>query len=359
MKAALLLGVRQPVVVEDVEPLPLRPDEVRVRVDAAGVCHSDLTKIVSDPCPVPTPAILGHEGAGTVIEAGIAVTALRPGDRVVCSFWSACGRCFHCVRDESNHCDQMVQHTLHAEKARRGDGTALFANAGLGTFAETMAVEQSQAIRVDTDLPAEQLALLGCAVTTGVGAVLWTAGVQPGATVAVFGCGGVGNAVVQGARLAGASIVIAIDPAELKRGAAERAGATHALPTGDDTVEAIRALTAGRGVDYAFDVVGTSETVREAIESTRVCGTTVLVGIDPRGVSLPGPTSFSVTSEKRIVGSLYGSANVHRDIPTLVRLVEAGRLDVGSMVSRAYGLDEITAAFDAMINDEVVRGVIT
>ena len=244
-------------------------------------------------------------------------------------------------------------------RATRRDGTQLTTMTGLGTFSEMMTVHEMSIVKVDTDLPDEELALIGCGVTTGVGAALNTARVVPGSTVAVVGCGGVGQAVIQGARIAGAARIIAIDPVALKREAASTLGATDVVdPADGDPVAAVQALTGGRGVDYAFEVIGNQDTILQAFNCARQGGTAVVVGV-PRFDSMVSVPSFPlVLQEKRLLGCLYGSAQVRRDFPRLVSLVEQNKLDLGSMVSRRIKLDEINDAFRAMQAGEVIRSVI-
>src|SRR5581483_6652179 len=308
--------------------------------------------------PFPPPCILGHEGTGIVEEVGDQVTTVKKGDRVVAAFVPACGSCFYCVQGQSNLCDVGAT-SFTASHATRADGTPLLAMTGLGTFAEVMVVDEEALVKVETDLPDEQLALIGCGVTTGVGAALNTAQVKPGSTVAVIGCGGVGQAVIQGARIAGASRIFAVDPVELKRKTAEQLGATDLIdPGAGDAVAQVQALTGGRGPDYAFEVIGLPETVVQAYSMARRGGTAIVVGM-PRfdaQVTLPGFQLFY--DEKKLLGCVYGSAQVRRDFPRFIDLIETGRLDVGSMVSRRCKLDEVNDAFRAMEAGEVIRSVI-
>jgi S-(hydroxymethyl)glutathione dehydrogenase/alcohol dehydrogenase len=229
---------------------------------------------------------------------------------------------------------------------------------GLGTFAELMTVAQMSVVKVESDLPDEQLALIGCGVTTGVGAALNTARVEPGSSVAVIGCGGVGQAVIQGARIAGAARIIAVDPVALKRDAALQNGATDVIdPSDADPVEAVRALTGGRGADYAFEVIGNPAIVRQTVDCTRPGGTVVMVGV-PRLDSEVSIPAMTVLEEKKIFGCVYGSAQVRRDFPRLIGLIEAGKLDVGAMVSRTMHLHEVNEAIRAMQDGEVIRSVL-
>src|SRR4051812_8376608 len=278
MRAALLTQYNEPLIIEDVDEVALGPREARVQVDASGVCHSDLT-VMTGGVPMPPPIILGHEGTGTVLEVGKEVSRVKPGDKVISSFNPACGQCWFCLRDQSNLCE-LGNETMLAIRANRKDGAGVFGMTGLGTFAETMTVNEAQLVKVETDLPAEQLALIGCGVTTGVGAALNTAQIKPGSSVAVIGCGGVGQSVIQGARIAGAGRIFAIDPVEMKRKTAEQLGATDLIdPSQGDPVEQVKELTGRRGADYAFEVIGLPETMLQAFKTARRGGSVVIVGM--------------------------------------------------------------------------------
>jgi len=357
MKAAVLTEYNQPLVVEEITLGELGPRSVHLEVEASGVCHSDLSA-AQGKVPMGAPLILGHEGTGTVLAVGSEVQRVKPGDKVIASFVPACGQCFFCLHDQSQLCEAMGAATVDV-KGTRPDGSNILAMTGLGTFAEEMMVDEAMVVKVETDIPAAQLALIGCGVTTGVGAALNTAQVEPGATVAVIGCGGVGQSVIQGARIAGASRIFAIDPVEMKRKTAEQFGATDLIDPGDgDAVAQVKELTQGRGVDYAFEVIGLSETVVQAYNMARRGGAAVVVGMPAfdATVTLSGMALFF--ENKRILGCMYGSAQVRRDFPRFVSLVETGRLDLGSMVSRQIHLDEVNEAFRAMEAGEVIRSVI-
>jgi S-(hydroxymethyl)glutathione dehydrogenase / alcohol dehydrogenase len=277
MRAAVLTRINTPLTLQTLEPWPLGPTEARVRVAATGVCHSDLHRVTGD-IPAELPMILGHEACGVVVETGASVTRVRVGDRVVSSSNPECGNCWFCINGQPNLCE-----TTAAMRSKFGgrtaDGVPLAVMAGLGTFRDEMNVDETMLVAVDTTLPDEQVALLGCAVTTGVGSVLNTAAVTRGSSVAIIGCGGVGLACVQGSRIAGASRIIAIDTVESKRVTAVSLGATHSIDPSDvDPVSAVKELTQGRGPDYAFEVVGSAATTMQARLMTRRGGTTVLVG---------------------------------------------------------------------------------
>jgi S-(hydroxymethyl)glutathione dehydrogenase/alcohol dehydrogenase len=357
VRAALFVGQDQPLAIEDLEPLPPGPRDVVVRVGASGVCHSDLS-IMRGYAPLPPPMILGHEGVGKVEEVGAEVTRVAVGDRVIGSFVAACGTCWYCLRDQSHLCEHAFEMSVNP-RATRADGTITPAMTGLGTFSDVMTVNEASVVKIETDLPDEQLALIGCGVTTGVGAALNTGKVQPGSTVAVIGCGGVGQAVIQGARIAGAARIIAIDPVELKRKTSEQLGATDLVdPTTGDVVTQVKDLTGGRGADYAFEVIGAPDRVVEAWNMTRPGGTTVVVGM-PRMEDTVTLSQFQLFyEEKNLKGCVYGSAQVRRDFGRFVNLIETGRLDVGAMVSRRIKLDEVNDAFRAMEAGEVIRSVI-
>jgi S-(hydroxymethyl)glutathione dehydrogenase / alcohol dehydrogenase len=357
MRAAVLSEYGKPLEIEELDEPPLGPRDVRVQIDASGVCHSDLT-VQTGGVPMPVPIILGHEGAGTVLEVGKEVSRVKPGDTVIASFIPACGLCFHCLHDESNLCEKSNEGMI-AGRGIRKDGSSVFGMTGLGTFADRMMTDEACLVKVDTDLPSEQLALIGCGVTTGVGAALFTAKIKPGSTVAVIGCGGVGQSVIQGARIAGASRIFAIDPVEMKRKTAEQLGATDLIdPAQGDPIAQVQAATSGRGTDYAFEVIGLPDTILQAYNTARRGGTVVIVGMPRMEHTVTFMAMQLFYDEKKMLGCLYGSAQVRRDFPKLVSLVETGRLDIGSMVSRRIKLDEVNDAFRAMEAGEVIRSVI-
>jgi S-(hydroxymethyl)glutathione dehydrogenase/alcohol dehydrogenase len=310
--------------IEDIDLAPPGPGEVRVRVTASGVCHSDKSAL-DGTIPLPPGAyVLGHEGTGIVDAVGPAVDAVVPGDVVVMAM-PMCGWCFYCTSGQPTLCERP-----HRAAARLTTvaGEPLVGFGGLGTFAEMANVSHHAVVPVESALPPAQLALLGCAFITGVGAVVHAAKVEPGASVAVLGGGGVGQAIVQGARLAGAEPIIAIDPVEMKRTMAMHVGATHAIdPTECDVVDGIRELTAGRGAE------------------------------DP-AATISLRTADIIMSARRLVGTYLGSANIRRDLPALARLAESGRIDLASMVSATVALEDVNAAFESMARGEVIRTVI-
>src|SRR5436190_3857223 len=358
MRAAVFVETGGPLVIEDLEPAPPGPRDVIVQLDASGVCHSDLS-LKNGYVGIMPGTILGHEGAGEVVEVGKEVTKVKPGDHIIAAFIPACGDCWFCLHDQSHLCDNEMN-VMMAMRGNRPDGSQYMSMTGLGTFAEAMTCNEQSIVKVDTSVPDEQLALIGCGVTTGVGAALNTAGVTPGSTVAVIGCGGVGQAVIQGARIAGASRIIAVDPVELKRKTAEQLGATDFVdPGAGDPVAQVQQLTSGRGVDYSFEVIGLPETTVQAFNMIRKGGTAVMVGMTRAEATVTLSTFDLFFNEKTLKGCNYGSGQVRRDFQRYAGLIETGRLDTGAMVSRTIKLDEVNEAFRAMEAGEVIRSVIT
>jgi S-(hydroxymethyl)glutathione dehydrogenase / alcohol dehydrogenase len=357
MKAAVYVGDSAKLSIEQLKPNPPGPRDVVVQIGASGVCHSDLS-IMRGYVPVPPGMVLGHEGAGKVVEVGAEVSRVKKGDRVVASFVPACGACWHCLRDQSELCEKENEVSMSV-RGTRPDGSMYFCMTGLGTFSDVMTVDESSVVKVETDLPDAQLALIGCGVTTGVGAALNTAKVRPGATVAVLGCGGVGQAVIQGARIAGAGRIIAIDPQELKRKTATKLGATDVVdPSKGDPVEQVKALTGGRGADYAFEVIGLPETIATTYQLARKGGEVIVVGMARFDAQFTIPAFGIFFEQKTIKGCKYGSAQVRRDFPRFVELIETNRLDISAMVSKTIKLDGVNDAFRAMEAGEVIRSVI-
>jgi S-(hydroxymethyl)glutathione dehydrogenase/alcohol dehydrogenase len=358
MRAAVFVETGGPLSIESLEPTPPGPRDVVVELGASGVCHSDLS-LKNGYVGIMPGTVLGHEGAGKVVEVGKEVSGVKKGDRIIASFIPACGDCWFCLHDQSHLCDNELS-VMMAMRGNRPDGSQYMAMTGLGTFAEAMTCNETSIVKISSDLPDEQLALIGCGVTTGVGAALNTAGVQPGATVAVIGCGGVGQAVIQGSRIAGASRIIAVDPVEMKRKTAESLGATDFVdPSQGDPVAQVQQLTGGRGVDYAFEVIGLPETTLQAYNMIRKGGTAVMVGMTKAEAQVTLPTFDLFFNEKTLKGSKYGSGQVRRDFQRFIDLIETGRLDTGSMVSKTIKLDEVNDAFTAMEKGEVIRSVIT
>jgi S-(hydroxymethyl)glutathione dehydrogenase / alcohol dehydrogenase len=347
MKAAVLnrIGDTKLELRADVTTAAVGPREIRLRVRATGVCHSDLSAM-DGTLPALAPGIIGHEGAGEVVEVGDLVDTLAPGDHVVLTFVAPCANCVNCHRGQPHLCAVNAIAAFTSPRFRVGD-TPVFGYAGLGTFAEEVVVPASAAVKIDSDIPFEIAALVACGVMTGVGAVINTAKVEPGATVAVIGCGGVGISVIQGARLAGASQIIAVDPVPDKHDAAKRFGATHA--TTPERLAALNQELAGSmGFDYTFDVVGIPATIRSAWDNARRGGTVVVVGAGRADAMVEFSAQELFLHDKRLLGSFYGGANVRRDYQRLLELWRSGRLDLEGMISKRITLDEINDGLDAL-----------
>jgi len=343
------------VIRDDVVAVGPGPGQVRIRVRAAGVCHSDLSARTGA-LPQPVPVILGHEAAGDVTEVGAGVAGLAVGDRVIVNWLPPCGSCPSCLRGEPYLCMTHVIAAYIEPRFLVGDAPA-FGMAGCGAFAEEMVVPQQGAVKIAADVPYEVAALVGCGVMTGVGAVINTARVEPGATVAVIGCGGVGIAAIQGARVSGAAVIVGVDTVESKHEAARRFGATHACHP-DSLGELSAQLTGGEGFDYAFEVVGIPQTIRTAWTAARRGGTVVVVGAGRTDQQVEFTPFELLFDGKKLLGSLYGSADVRRDYHRMLGLWRAGRLDLEGMITQRLKLDDLDQALDALGHGDVIRQVI-
>jgi S-(hydroxymethyl)glutathione dehydrogenase/alcohol dehydrogenase len=356
MRAAVAPALNEKLeVFDDVQAIDPAPGEVRVRIAASGVCHSDISA-QNGTLPQPLPAVLGHEGAGEVTEVGAGVTTLAPGDHVIIAWTAPCGACKFCLKHQPNLC--MVNLLAYAPQPRfRRGNDMLFGFAGTGTFAEEVVVPVAAAVKIDSDVPLDVASLIGCGVMTGVGAVLNTAKVEAGSSVVVIGCGGVGMSVIQGARVAGAAEIVGVDLVESKLELARRFGATHAVKP-DGLMELSTALTAGDGFDYAFEVIGLPATIRSAYDATRRGGSTVIVGAGGMADQVPFNAFELFYTERKILPTFYGSADVRTDFHRMIRLWRAGQLQLEDMISRRIDLSEINDAIEAMKQGEVVRSVI-
>jgi S-(hydroxymethyl)glutathione dehydrogenase/alcohol dehydrogenase len=361
MRAAVFQAFNEPFTVEEVELAPPRQGEVRVKLAASGVCHSDLS-IQRGILPMPPPRIIGHEGAGVVEEVGPGVTAVAPGDHVILCWMYPCGHCRECGRGRPVHCEVALATMMSTGTY---DGTTRFKVKGqdiphwVGSFAEHTVVPESACVKIRPDAPLDKACLVGCGVMTGIGAVLNTAKVEEGATVAVFGAGGVGLNVIQGALLAGASKIIAIDLLDSKLALAREFGATDTVNASKAEPDAeVRGLTGGRGVDYAFEVIGNPKVIAQAYLSLARGGKCVVVGAPPVASEVTVPAFPFSMEEKWLIGSFYGSARFHYDMPRIVDLYMSGRLKLDQLVTRKFPLRDINQAFAAMEQGEVARGVI-
>ncbi len=358
MRAAVLnnTGDEKLELVDDVEMIPSGPTDVVIKIEATGVCHSDL-HAMNGSLPQGAPFVPGHEGAGIITEVGSDVTDLAVGDHVIVAWSPPCGKCNNCVERKQPHLCVMIQFAIAGlPRFKRGD-TDLFGMAGTGTFAEYLTVPQEAAIKIDDDVPFEIASLIGCGVSTGVGAAINTAKVKPGSTVVVFGCGGVGISAIQGAHIAGAGIIVAVDLVDDKLEMAKKFGATHACKP--DDLAALQAELTGDGFDYAFEAIGVPAVMRQAYDATRRGGTVCVIGVGAmdQEVAFNGFEIFF--SEKNFMGSYYGSVDVRSDFHKLLRLWKAGQLDLEGMITDRKKIEDINDAFDTMKRGESIRTVIT
>ncbi|ABW16175.1 Alcohol dehydrogenase zinc-binding domain protein [Parafrankia sp. EAN1pec] len=357
MRVAVAYEAEKPLVVEDLDQPAVGPRDVLVRIAASGICHTDL-HVINGHSPLPLPIVPGHEACGVVEEVGSEVRRVKVGQRVLAAVSPACGTCWWCVNGMSNHCE-LGGPVKAAPRFTLADGRTAAAVCGCGTFAEAMVVDEASVVPTNTDLADEELALLGCGVTTGLGAALITAGVTPGSSVAVIGCGGVGQSVIQGARISGAATIIGIDLVPARREASLRVGATHVVdPAEADPVEQVRALTEGRGVDFSFEVVGLPNLMVQAFDMARKQGAVTLVGMPTTTATLTLPAISAIFSGKRLAGSVVGGAQILRDMPRFIRLAETGQLDLGGMVSNRIRLDDINEGIALLDRAEGTRTVI-
>jgi alcohol dehydrogenase len=354
----------RPLAVEELELDPPGPGEVLVRIKAAGLCHSDLSVINGDR-PRPMPMALGHEAAGIVEELGAGVDDLARGDHVVCVFVPSCGHCGPCAEGRPALCEPGAAANgagallSGARRLRRPDGTPVHHHLGVSGFAGHATVSRRSLVRVDPDLPLEEAALFGCAVLTGVGAVVNTARLQAGASTAVVGLGGVGLCSLLGAIAAGARDVVAVDLADDKLALARRLGATATFDAKDpDCAEQVRSATDG-GVEVAFELAGSVRALELAYKITRRGGTTVTAGLPPPTATMALPAVSLVAEERTLKGSYIGTAVPSRDIPRLIRLYRRGRLPVDRLMSGTLALDEINQGFDRLRDGAAIRQVVT
>ncbi len=359
-KAAVLYKKLMPLKIEEVELGPVKDDDVLVRVVASGVCHSDL-HVIQGQEGWPLPMVLGHEGAGIVEQTGKAVTSVKKGDHVVISLAPFCGRCRDCTTGRTYRCTQRrgPAGTLYDGTTRLSkNGKPIYHYVNSATYAHHAIIHESSAIKIDPALPLDRACLVGCALPTGLGAVMNTAQVEPGSTVVVIGCGGVGLNVVQGARLAGASRIIAVDILEKKLALARQFGATDTIDASmESTTKRVQELTEGRGADYAFEVIGKVETIMEAYECIGRGGKAVVVGVAPDGSHLP-IVPRSLLSEKTLTGTSFGSTRPTRDFPLYLELYRQGRVKIDELVTKTRTLEEINEAFEDLEQGRTIRTVL-
>lgn len=358
MKAAIFREVGQPLTIEDVQLGEMRANEVRLRVAASGLCHSDYHIIAGDmPCPLPV--LLGHEASGIVEAVGENVRHFRPGDRVVTCLSGYCGECGECQRGHSNRCDNKpVRPAIPGEARISSKGEPIYQLGELGAFAEEMLVDARSLVKLPDAMPLDLAALLGCAVLTGVGAATSRVSIRAGDSVAVIGCGGVGLNAIQGAKLSGAGRIFAIDLNPAKLELARQFGATDLIQGRETAANEIVELTKG-GVDYAFEVVGLPATIRQALTMLRKGGTAVMVGVTKFGTELELPAMPFIQKEVSIVGSLMGSVPFQIAIPRFADLYLKGALKLEPLVSQKIELEGINRAYDQLAAGEVARSIIT
>jgi S-(hydroxymethyl)glutathione dehydrogenase / alcohol dehydrogenase len=359
MRAAVLrnigddkLELRDDVGLDDVGP-----GQVKIKIEATGVCHSDVSAM-SGKIPQPAPFVPGHEGAGVVVEVADDVTTVKPGDHAIVAWSPPCGSCKFCIQYKQPNLCVNIQFAIAGSAHFHDAASPVFGMAGTGTWAQELILPHQAVIPIADDVPFEIASLVGCAVMTGVGAALNTAKVQPGSSVVVFGCGGVGIAAIQGARVAGAAEIVAVDLVDHKLEDAQRFGATHAVKP-DDLEGAKGEVTGGDGFDYAFEAIGLPQTMRAAFDATRRGGTTCVIGVGGMDQQVSFNAFELFFAERTFVGSYYGSADVRTDFDRVLRLWKQGRLDLEGMISRRIGLDDVNDAITALKAGEVIRQVIT
>src|SRR5262245_8584780 len=355
-RAAVLHEVGGSPKVEEIDLAPPGSGQVRVQLGATGVCHSDLS-LSNGKMTSPLPVILGHEGAGVIVEVGADVTRFAPGDRVVLNWAPACRNCWFCEHGETYLC-QNAGRAWRRTHARLADGSEVYPGLGVGGFATQTVVDEDACVPLPDDVPMAEAALLGCAVLTGAGAALNAAKVQRGDSVVVFGLGGVGLSAVQGARIAGADVVIGVDPSPDKADLARRVGAAEVLAPGPELTKQIRTLTGGRGADHAIECVGRADTIRTAWSSTRRGGTTTVVGMGSASDQLSFNALEIAHFGRSLQGCMYGSTDPAVELPFLIERYRDGSLDLRAMISQEIELEEVGSAFDRLAAGSGARNVI-
>jgi S-(hydroxymethyl)glutathione dehydrogenase/alcohol dehydrogenase len=361
MKAAVLHSYGEPLKVEDVTLAPPNEGEVKVKIEATGVCHSDLS-VKNGTLGFPAPCVPGHEAAGTITEVGKDVADLAEGDRVIVRWIPSCGECWYCTHGEPVHCNDIAErHGLMKDMSTRlslGD-MPLFHGLDAATFAEEAILGEKAVYKIPDDLPFDAAAVMGCAVGTGVGAVINTAKVKEGDRVAVIGCGGVGVNIVQGARIAGAEQIIAVDTVASKLEAAQKFGATDVVNASEtNPSSAIRDLTQGVGVDYAFEAIGNTKVQESTMEMIRRGGYSVLVGVSPFGEQFPVTPAIMTLTGRSLLGSYFGDMVTERDFPKLIDWWREGKLDLEGLITGTGTLEDINSIFEEMEAGTILRKVI-
>ncbi len=362
-RTAVIYSPGEPIRVEEIELDPPKAHEVQVRLVAAGICHSDY-HIITGELPSYLPLALGHEGAGIVEEVGPDVTSVKPGDHVVLSFIPSCGKCQYCIAGHSNLCNQganiLMGSQLDGTFRMHGQSADIGQMCVISTFSERTVVPEISVVPIMDYYPLNRAVLVGCGVPTGVGAVIHRAKVVPGSTVMVIGCGGIGINAIQGAAIAGARMIIAVDTVDFKLEKSKELGATHTInPKKQDLVQTVQELTWGRGVDYAFEAIATPATIGQAYACTGKGGTVVVIGLTPATAeSIPIPPLDLVLFQKTIMGTLYGDSQPRNDIPYMLAMYDAGKLKLDELVTKTYTLDQVNEAYADMVAGKNIRGVI-
>lgn len=363
MQAAVVYEVDKPVQVVEIETTALGENDVRVRMGAAGLCHSDVS-VQTGTLPWPLPMVLGHEGAGVVEEVGSRVTHVTPGDQVVMAGVLHCGECRYCAQGTPTLCAWGVPLMFESlapggpERAIDPYGRPLRQMCCIGTIAESVVVPASAAVKIQPDIPLKVAALIGCAVTTGLGAVFNRARVHPGSTAVAVGCGGIGLNVVQGARIAGAHRIIAVDPVPAKRDLAVQFGATDVVdPADGDVVQQIRELTGGLGADYVLESVGSAEAVEQSWNMAAIDGTVVVIGVPDPTVTAAFNLQQTALSHRTLTGCFYGGGRPHHDAPRYLEMYRRGQLKLDELITSTYDISQVNEAIDDLNAGRNARGV--
>ena len=358
MKAAVMRAFQAPLEIEDIQIDKPGPREVLLRTAASGVCHSDL-HVIEASLPVPPPLVLGHEPAGIVEQVGDQVTDFAPGDHVIGCLSAFCGNCEYCLTGRPNLCGgEACNRPADAGPRLSKDGAPLNQFAHLSSFAEQMLVHEHALVKIRDDMPLDRAALIGCGVTTGLGAALNTAKVAPGSTAVVIGCGGVGLAAIQGCRIGGAARIIAVDKEQWKLELAQKLGATEGVLGDASSVQNVLETTGG-GADYVFECIGIKELVTQSVQMIKKGGTAVMVGVIPIGQNVELPGLDMVLSEKKLIGSMMGSNRFRVDMPRYVDFYLSGQLKLDEMISGRMPLENVNEAFEQMRQGKAARSVLT
>lgn len=363
-KAVVFREPGKPVSVEEVSVDSPKANQVLVKMEAVGVCHSDLSA-TNGTLPIPPPLVLGHEACGRVVEVGEGITSVVEGDKVIPCWIPTCGQCRYCAEGRAVLCEDWAKSFLGPKDGTRNvrdaQGTELNLFSGVGVMGEYAILHRDNIIKIDPETPSDKAALVGCAVMTGVGAAINRAHVKPGSSCVVIGAGGVGLNVIQGCAVAGAETIIAVDLSDKKLEFAQQFGATHTVnPERDgDAVQRVKELTGGHGADYGFEAIGLGATMAQAYNATRKGGVAVMIGVPKMTEMLSLPAALMWMEEKDLRGSAYGSGQPKLDIPRLIKLYQRGRLKLDELVTATYSIDDAPRAFEDLEKGVNARGVIT